>query len=99
MYGVRCVNNSCKCIATSTPPCVCNGKTQANLLNTSIIVKRYEYFSKEKLIDFTKDIEYNWDEHNGLWSEETNFKNFTPSNWFIQHYLMSHFKKLEQSNE
>ena len=58
-----------------------------------------EYFSKEKLIDFTKDIEYNWDEHNGLWSEETNFKNFTPSNWFIQHYLMSHFKKLEQSNE
>ena len=35
-----CVNNSWSKIPTSTPLCVCNGKTQACLLKTSMIVSK-----------------------------------------------------------
>ena len=58
-----------------------------------------EYFSKEKLMDLTKDIEYNWDEDNCLWSEEVNFKNFTPSNWYVQICITRHLNNWAQNNE
>jgi len=58
-----------------------------------------EYFSKESLMNLTKGIEYNWDEHTNLWSEETQFKNWVPSNSYVQCFLEGYFKRLEQNNE
>ena len=59
-----------------------------------------EYFSKEKLMDLIKDVKHKWEVYeSGVFLDPWLKDRGIDFNWLTQNCLISHFKKLEQSNE
>ena len=54
-----------------------------------------EYFSKEKLMNLVKDIKHEWVVIWDTLTEEVRFRNFTPSNWYVQICLTRYLNNWE----
>ena len=58
-----------------------------------------EHFSKEELINLLEGVDFEWITMFDTWVGETKFNKVELEYSLLGEHLMSHFKKLEQSNE